>query len=267
MPDAQHWHGLSVFGAVTRTVADSALWLDVVSGRAEGDADVARPPDTSFADAAARPPGKLRIAVSLKPAQLTRVQPEVRRAIEETADLLRSLGHTVEERDPWYGVVLPLFLPRWLRGIHDDAAKLPHPRRLERRIRRLAQAGSLVSPALVARARAREAGYAARVGRVFEDYDVVMTPTIPCLPWESLRYEGRGPVWTTNGAAGLVAFTTVWNVTGQPAASIPAGFTDDGIPRAIQLVGRPQDEATLLSLSAQIEAERPWADRRPPLAS
>lgn len=267
MPDAQHWHGLSVFGAVTRSVIDSALWLDAVSGRAPGDADAARPPEGTFAEAATRPPGKLRIAVSTRPAQLTVVKPEVRRAIEETADLLRSLGHTVEHRDPAYGFSLPLFLPRWLRGIHDDAVRLAKPRRLERRIRALARAGSLVSLDHVARVRAREAGYTARVGRVFEDYDVLLTPTMPELPWRTLRFEGRGPVWTTNGAAGIVAFTTVWNLTGQPAASVPAGFTDEGLPRAVQLVGRPHDEATLLSLAAQLEAERPWAQRRPAVAA
>jgi amidase len=59
----------------------------------------------------------------------------------------------------------------------------------------------------------------------------------------------------------------MWNITGQPAASVPAGFTPEGVPLAVQLVGRSGDEATLLSLSAQLEAERPWADRRPPIAS
>jgi len=267
MPDSEHWHGLSVYGSVTRTVMDTAIWLDAVAGRAPGDAEAARPPEGTFAEAASRPPGKLRIAISLRPAQLARVKPEVRRGVEETEELLRSLGHTVERRDPSYGVVLPLFLPRWLRGIHDDAAKLPHPRRLERRIRRLAQAGGLTSRDLVARVRAREPGYTARVGRIFDDFDVLLTPTIPELPWRLLRWEGLGPIGATNGSAAIVAFTSVWNVTGQPAASIPAGFSDEGLPRAVQLVGRPHDETTLLSLAAQIEAERPWAGRRPSLAA
>ena len=81
--------------------------------------------------------------------------------------------------------------------------------------------------------------------------------------------EGRslaGVAATTLGAAGIVAYTSVWNLTGQPAASVPAGFSAEGLPRAVQLVGRPHDEATLLPLSAQIEAERPWADRRPDIA-
>jgi amidase len=267
MPDAEHWHGLSVYGGLTRSVLDSALWLDVVAGRAPGDAEAARPPEGTFAEAASRPPGKLRVAYSLKPAGLARVQPEVRKAVEETADLLRSLGHHVERRDPAYGVPLPLFLPRWLRGIHDDAGRLPHRERLERRVRRLAQAGGLVSLDLVARARAREAAYTARIAPVFEDFDVLLTVTIPELPWRLLRWEGLGPVMTTNGAAAIVAYASVWNLTGQPAASVPAGFTAEGLPRAIQLVGRPHDETTLFSLAAQLEAERPWADRRPALAS
>jgi len=140
---------------------------------------------------------------------------------------------------------------------------MAHPRRLELRTRRMALAGRLVSLDMVARARAREAAYAARVGRVFDDYDVLLTPTIPEPAWRLLRWEGHGASVTTNGVAPIVAFTTIWNVTGQPAASVPAGLSEDGLPLAVQLIGRPHDETTLLSLAAQLEAERPWADTRP----
>jgi amidase len=269
MPDSEHWYGLSVFGSVTRSVLDSALWLDVVSGRAEGDAEAARAPATSFAEAAQTAPAKLRIAVSTAtgPASLVKVKPEVERAIDQTADLLRSLGHQVERRDPDYGIVPPLFIPRWLRGIYDDAQRLPHPERLERRVKRLVTAGKLISVDVVARARAAEPQFSARMGELFRDFDVLLTPTIPTPPWPLLKFEGRGVVPATMGAADITAFTVPWNVSGQPAASVPAGFTDGGLPLAAQLIGRPHDEATLLSLSAQLEAERPWADRRPELAS
>ena len=268
MPDSEHWHGLSVFGSVTRTVEDSALWLDAVSGRADGDAEAARPPDEPFAEAARRQPGRLRVAVSVAMGPPpVKVDPEVRRAVDETAELLRSLGHTVERRDPKYGFLQPLFIPRWLRGIHDDARRLPHPERLERRIRRLAAAGGLVSVDRVARARAAEPGFTERVGEVFRDFDVLLTPTMPTPPWPILRNEGKGPVMATMAAADVVPYTTPWNVTGQPAASVPAGFTSDGLPLAVQIVGRAHDEGTILSLAAQIESERPWADRRPALAS
>jgi amidase len=268
MPDSEHWHGLSVFGSVTRSVIDSALWLDVVSGRAEGDAEAARPPATSFAEAAKAAPGKLRIAVSTDPgpSSLVKVKPEVAQAVEATAELLRSLGHSVEPRDPKYGFLQPLFIPRWLRGIYDDSSRLPHPERLERRVRRLVTAGRLMSPDIVARSRAAEPQLTARMDEVFRDFDVLLTPTIPMPPWPILRFEGRGVIPATMGAADVTPFTIPWNVTGQPAASIPAGFTDSGLPLAVQLIGRPHDETTLLSLAAQMEAERPWADRRPPLA-
>ena len=118
-----------------------------------------------------------------------------------------------------------------------------------------------------AKARAREPAYTARLGEIFRDYDVLLTPTIPTTPWPLLRFEGQSVTRATLGAADIVPFTGPWNVTGQPAASIPAGFTDGGLPLAVQLIGRPHDEATLLSLAAQMEAERPWADRRPASAS
>jgi amidase len=215
-------------------------------------------------------PGTLRIAVSTNPgpsAALVKVKPEVEQAIEQTAELLRSLGHQVERRDPSFGLIQPLFLPRWLRGIADDAARLPHPDRLERRVRKLVAAGKLFSRDAVARARAAEPQFTARVGEVFRDFDVLLTPTIPSPPWPLLRFEGRGVIGATMAASDIVPFAAPWNLTGQPAASVPAGFTDRGLPLAVQLIGRPHDETTLLSLAAQIEAERPWADRRPPIAA
>jgi amidase len=68
------------------------------------------------------------------------------------------------------------------------------------------------------------------------------------------------------GMSSVYPYPAVWNYLGNPAASVPAGFTDDGLPLSVQLVARPNDEATLLSLAAQIEAERPWADSRPPVS-
>ena len=267
LPYSEHWYGLSVLGSVTRSVLDSALWLDAVSGRAEGDAEAARAPGTRFAAAAQTRPGKLRIAYSTatgKPP--VKVAGEVAAAVEQTVELLRSLGHEVEQRDPSYGWMQPLFIPRWLRGIYDDARRLPHPERLERRVRRLVAAGKLISPAMVARSRAAEPQFSARIGEIFRDFDVLLTPTMPRTPWAALRFEGRTVVGATLGAADIVPFTEPWNISGQPAASVPAGFTGEGLPLAVQLIGRPHDEATLLALSAQIEAERPWADRRPALA-
>jgi amidase len=126
--------------------------------------------------------------------------------------------------------------------------------------------GALIPPALVARARAAEPAIAARINSLFDDHDVLVTPMTTAPAPEVGRWEGRGALWTLNGVAALCPFGASWNTTGQPAAVVPAGMGAEGLPRAAQLIARPNDETTLFSVAAQLEAERPWADRRPPIA-
>jgi amidase len=266
LPEPEHWHGLSVFGCLSRRVEDTALFHDVVMGNDPRDAHRPAPPAQPFLDAARSRPERLRIAVSLRPVVPAPLDEEVRGAVEGTASLLRSLGHRVDRSDPAYGVLGPLFLPRYVRGIHDDAVRVAFPERLERRTRGFVRIGRLFGPRLVARARAGEAAYTARVNEVFRDYDVLLTPVMSRPPVEVGRWEGLGAVRTFLGMSLVYPFTAVWNVTGQPAAAVPAGFTHDGLPLGVQLVGRPNDESTLLSLAAEIEAERPWANGRPPVS-
>jgi amidase len=254
LPDREHWHGLTQFGPLARTVLDGAIVHDVLTGGGQ-----------SLTEAARRAPGHLRIAVSRKPAWWARIAPEMRDAAHRTAELLRTLGHEVAERDPDYGEVRPMIVPRYLRGVYDDARRMAHPDRLERRTRRMAAFGRAVSPALVARARAGEAARTRRINRIFEDFDVLLTPSTARPALELRRFEGRGAVWTFNGIAAFIPFTAQWNLTGQPAASVPAGFTDEGLPLGVQLVARPNDEETIVSLAAQLESERPWSERPPPL--
>ena len=265
-PDPEHWYGLSVAGAVTRTVMDTAVYLDAVAGPAPGDAHSPAPPARSFAESASRPPGRLRVALSLgSPSPPTYVSDDVERGVQETADLLRSLGHEVVEHKPDYGLLLPLFVPRWLRGIKDDADRMARPERLERRSRNMARLGSYISAGAVAKSRESEAALNARLAPTFRDHDVLLTPTLPTLPLELDRVVGRSTARTFAEAANFAAFCPSWNLTGQPSAAVPAGHTAEGVPLSAQLVGRREDEGTLLSLAAQIEAERPWADRRPPV--
>jgi amidase len=266
-PRARPWYGLSVNGVLTRSVADSALFYDVASGAIDSDHDRAPAPTIPFASAARTPPGPLRIAYSTRVplGVISRLDADARRAFEETVALLRSLGHEVSEQDPDYGTdAIPAVLARYLRGTHDDAAALAHPERLERRTRAMARMGGLIPRALLERLLAGEAELARRLNRVLEDHDVLLTPTTATPPPRIGRLQGRGALWTLNAVAGWVPYNGVWNVTGQPAASVPAGFGADGLPRGVQLVGRAGDEATLLSLAGQLEAERPWAQQRPP---
>ena len=258
----EHWHGLSVAGSVTRHTIDTALWLDVVAGGA-GAPDPPRP----YVDAAQAAPGKLRVALSLKPADPTvKVREPVRRAVEEVADVVRSLGHEVHERDPDYGWLLPIFLPRWARGVHDDAHEMAVYEALEPRTRRAAGLGRLIGERGVRWARAREEDRARRINAVFDDCDVLLCPSLPHPPRKAGVYTRAGLVRSIDLASKTVPFMNIWNLTGQPAIAIPTPSTHDGgVPLSAQFVGRPNDEGTLLSLAAQLEAEIGWPERRPPV--
>src|SRR3954451_9629017 len=258
VPVAPHddaWQGLSVNGPLARRVADAAL---LPAATVDG---------AGFVDAAAAEPGRLRIAVSTKapPGALPRLGPEERRAVQETADLLRTLGHEVVERDPEYPASLwPASLIRIMRGVADDVqAAMPHPERLGPPPRHVAAIGGAVPAGLVRWAREAEAGQTAQLGRLWDDVDVLLTPCAADGPyrvgvvgrWGTATYIARG--------AERLTWMPAWNVTGQPGAAVPAGLDDDGLPVGVQLVGRHGEDERLVSLAAQIEAARPWIDRRP----
>ena len=157
-------------------------------------------------------------------------------------------------------------LPRMFRGAHDDVQSLPHPERLEPRTRQIARLGRLISDRQIAKVRAAEDTLSARVQSIFDDVDVLITPGTATGPSRIGQYQHRGGVPTLAMVASRVPFHAIFNATGQPAAVVPWGLDGDGVPVSVQLVGRPSDEATLLSLSTQIEAARPWAHLRPPVS-
>jgi amidase len=265
VPMAPHddaWNGLSVNGPIARTVEDVAVFLDATSTTpaAEG----------SFVAATGRKPGRLRIALSTKvpPMLAARVGRAQRAAVDEAGALLRELGHHVVVRDPDYptGAVYGHLLPRYFRGVYDDVQTLPRKNRLESRTRAFARIGGLISDRRMAAIREAEGTLAQRVLSILDDVDVVITPATARGPSRIGAYQRRGAVTTLALVAQRVPFQAMFNATGQPAAAVPWGFDGDGLPTAIQLVGRPFDEATLLSLSAQIEKVRPWAHRRPPIS-
>ena len=270
-PHANAWHGLTVYGVLTRSVRDSALFYDAI---ADGPADPGAPevPPSSFLDALGSengsPPKTLRIAVASKlpPSPLTRLHEENREALNRTAALLRSLGHEVNEREVDHGPLAtsPEFTAIYLRSLHEEAATFAHPERLERRIRTLARLGGMLPAGALEWALGRREAYAARLNEPLADHDLLLTPVTPAPPPKIGANEGLGWLRTTLSASATVAYAGCWNYTGQPACSVPVGFDVDGLPRAVQLVGRPNDEATLVALAAQIEAERPWAQDRPP---
>lgn len=226
-------------------------------------------PERSFADSAAAEPGKLRIALALKPPRALappQLGDESRRMAEEVAELLASLGHSVERRDPDWGSVGNQIAARYMGGIADDVDAVPHGERLEpltkgyRRIARVAAPGWAVRRSLRLEGKDRD-----RIGAIFADHDVVLTPMSAGPAFEHGRFSKRRALGCLLGESRFYPYAVAWNHTGQPAASVPAGLSSDGLPLAVQIVGRPNDEATLLSLAAQLERERPWAQRRPSL--
>jgi amidase len=256
-PHDDAWNGLSVNGPIGRTVEDAALFLDSVTD------------EQSFVAAAAKEPKRLRIAVSTKvpPPLMARVGTAQKAAVDEAVLLLRELGHEVVVHDIDYPQsAVGHAMARYFRGVYDDVKTLPHPERLEARTRSVARMGGLVSDARMRRIRASESLLAERIQSIFDRVDIVLTPGTATGPSRVGAYQRRGAVSTLAMVAARVPFQAMFNVTGQPAAVVPWGLDEQGVPTSVQLVGRPFDEATLLSLSAQIEKARPWAHRRPPVS-
>lgn len=261
VPTAPHddaWNGLSVNGPMSRTVADAALFLEAVTG------------EPGFVAAAAKEPGRLRIALSdkLPPWLVGRVGRAQGAALREAGELLRELGHEVVDRDPDYpaSVMFDQALPRYFRGCYDDVQTLPHPERLDKRTRSFARVGGMISDRRMGAIREAESLTAERIQSIFDDVDVVVTPGAARGPSRIGGYQRSGMLSTLLSVSTRVPFQAMFNVTGQPAAVVPWGFDNNGVPTSVQLVGRPFDEATLLSLAGQMEKARPWAHRRPPVS-
>lgn len=254
---ASAWHGLLALGPLTRSVRDAALVLDAV-----GD----NPPDGGYRAALGLPPVRLRIAVSTAPPPGTqaRLSTTARGAVEDTAALLDDLGHDVVEAEIDYGLqTLWNSTVRLLKGAQVDAASVPHRRDLEPRTRRVAALARLVPGRALSGARRREAAIAARINRIFDCADVVLTPLCGAPAPRIEDCPATGALRSLR-ASNTSAWLAPWNVIGQPAVSLPAGLDDDGLPTAVQLAGRPDDEATLLRLAAQVEGHRPFARWRSP---
>ena len=143
---------------------------------------------------------------------------------------------------------------------------MPHRERLSRRTRGYRRIGLTVPPAAVQRARAAAAADAEALGTVFDDgVDLAMTPMFTRRPPRVGEYEGTSALRSLTGSVRFVPYCGAYNHTGQPAASVPAGFTPDEFPLAVQLIAPPHGEPVLLSLAAQLEGAIGWPDRRPPL--
>jgi amidase len=268
-PDLEGWGGLGVFGCLSRNVLDAALWLDIVSG-GSGEPDAPPPPERPFVEAAKTAPGKLRVAYSTLPPRAAAppsVDQVVKDAVADAAELLGSLGHEVAQRDPDWGMIGNNITARFLGGVAETVREVPHPERLERRTRGFGRLGSTLPRGLYEKARTSgRAADAARVNAIFDSADVLVTPVMGGTALPVRRWEGQGAIRTVLGMSRFYPYCVPWNHLGNPAMSVPMGIAADGMPLAVQIIGRPGEESTLLSLAAQLESERPWADQRPPIS-
>ncbi len=264
-PDPEAFNGITVIGPLARTVADAALLLDVVSGSHDGDKH--RPAPVTVSDAIGRDCGPLRIALSLRkpfiptPAAL---DPEIAAAAYEMAAVLRLLGHTVVVDDPAYGMLLGLnFLPRSLAGVAAWLDRLPDPSLADPRTRANATSGRVLAGAPLRAARAAEPRIGRRIGRFFDDYDIVLAPTTATPPPRVDAIDGISNADTDRVITEHCPYTWPWNVLGWPSVNVPAGLTRDGLPIGLQLMGHESSEPLLVSVAAQLENVLQWHRRRP----
>jgi len=266
MPDLA---GLSTDGPLARTVADAALLLDVMTVNHPGDMYTLPPlpAGESFLSHASRDPGRLRIARSLQNAVPgADVHPDCIAAYEDASALLADLGHEVEDIElPFGNDAVPMFEILWyamatLAPVDpaQEGELLPLTRYLRERGQQLT-AGELLYAQAYLQAIMRPAL------SILNGYDAMLSPTLALPPVPVGYFDEVEPAENFERQKRFTPYTALYNLSGQPAVSLPLHWNDAGLPIGVMLAGRMGDEATLISLSAQIEAARPWKDRHPPI--
>lgn len=276
-PDAsERLSGLGVDFALTRTVRDAAALLDAVSGPGIGEKYFAAPPERPYAQEAGTPPGRLRIAMMTRAWSGVPVDKEYTDTVATICRELAALGHEVEEASPqvdWERFI-DANLPIWTASVADTALGLAHARNVDLGPDVL-EAVTLACVEYGRRLTALDLLQALRlcntitrnVSAFFHSYDVLVTPTVaappPALGTLDQNEPNLDPRGWLNKLFELIPFTPLFNMTGQPAMSLPLGQSSEGLPIGVQLVARYGDEATLLRLAGQLEQALPWNARHP----
>ena len=293
------WDGASSDGVLSRSVRDSALALDVLSGPARGDPFVIAPPAAPFTQLALRDPGRLRIGFTTTSPIGTPVHAEAVQAVTDAAALLSRLGHEVEEAAPEVNGAdlarsyLQLYFDHVSATVSQARRSGAKPGDFELLTRVTAAFGRASSAETSTLARLRRNDFAQAVATFHRSHDLLLTPTLAQPP---VRHgEGDLPAWqegllsllVSTGLLGVLArlglldgaidqiardnlsfvpFTQLANLTGTPAMSVPLHWTADGLPLGVQFVARFGNEATLLQLATQLERSQPWFARLPAMA-
>jgi len=260
--------GLVIDHAVTRSVRDSAALLDATSGPDLGDPYWAPPPERPFVQEVGADPGRLRIAFTTTAASGVPVHADCVSAVSDAAALCADLGHEVVEAAPAVPgeLVSQAFMTVWAAGCTwtiDGIA--PNKDQFEPLTWALYEMGLQQNASAYLHAMTRLQMVSRKIAHFFLDYDVLLTPTLsePPVPLGTFDSPAENPLQGMERAEEFVPFTPICNASGQPAMSMPLFWNADHLPVGTHFIGRFGDEATLFRLAAQLEEERPWADRRP----
>ncbi|MGA9286060.1 MAG: amidase [Solirubrobacteraceae bacterium] len=272
---------LDVDGVLTRTVGDTAAILDVLAGYELGDVAWAPPPAVPFAAAAGMiegPPTRLRIAATtFSPIADAAVDPVCAQAVTDAAELLRSLGHEVEEVDPpWriegmselFGAVFSIHIALQIVYSGMVAGHEPRAEDMEPMSWAIHQMTQNINSVLGFGMEIQLQALTRQLVGFLAPYDALLTPALAerPLPIGTLDTAAPDPMSTFSRSGLFTPFTPVFNASGQPGISLPLYQGEDGLPLGVQLVGRPAGEAALLALASQVEAATPWAARRAPVS-
>ncbi len=256
------WAGLSTTGPIAHTVRDAALMLDAMAGMMPGDPYAARPHTRPFVEEVTAHPKKLRLA-AINHSALGSPDAETLAALESACSVFRQMGHTIETLTLDPGLMLNKYA-RVIVGASVASMNVPDPELLEPVVRASYEWGKKISAADYIRAVTGVHNTSREIIHTLMPYDALLTPTLtrPAVRIGSL---GLNPETSADEVYAWIPFTFPFNSTGQPAISIPNGFSKSGLPLALQIVGRPGDEAGIIALAAEFERARPWKDKHPPI--
>ncbi len=271
------WSGLATQHALTRSVRDSAALLDVVSGPVPGDPYWATPPERPFLEEVGRDPGRLRIAFSVDAGAGVAVHGDCRAAVERAGRLAESLGHEVIEAAPGISmeeigeVMMPIVTARTLGEIlggHPGEGREARESDLEPVTWAFGELGRQVNAVSYFEAIDRMHALGRRLAAFYQDYDLVLTPTLAKPPLTLGTLDSTGPLDRFGEVLmGYMPFTQIYNISGQPAVSLPLHWNDAGLPIGVQAGARYGAEGLLIRFASQIEEAAPWWDRRAPALS
>ncbi|WP_340115647.1 amidase [Pelagibius sp. 7325] len=273
-PTSDAWAGLAVFHAVSRSVRDSAALLDAVCGPPRHHPFCLPKPEEPFIAAAGRDPRRLRIAWTAKTPEDVDLHPECRAAVERAAALAAELGHDVEEAAPEIDhqllrqAMITIVAANMADALGPDNPLLPEGARegqVETITWRFAERGATIPAAQYLRAVQAVRQIGERLAAFMTRYDVLMTPTLAQPPMRLGLLDTMADDFDGFNRAVLpyVTFTQMFNMSGQPAASVPLHWTPEGLPVGVQIAAAVGEEARLFALAGQFERALPWFARRP----